>query len=258
VQRRSAEETASDDNVRSILETVTAGQKSDSSIELVLPRRPRPAGLPPVAAPRPAAEPPAAPPVQRMPLREATTQAEQPYPAFVPGQPSEGFEPSEGVDSGPAATAYQPALAAATPPVVQRAAAPPATPTPAMPHMVPTEIGELPSDLWQLLGATPPAPAASAPAGNGAMLQRQVTAAPQPATPAPTRQYISPAVVQRAETTAATAARAEPAATTRAPAEGEGEGEKKSEVDVDELSRQVLQVIRRRLAVEWERSRGRF
>jgi hypothetical protein len=270
VQRRSAEELASDDNVRSILETVTAGQKSDSSIELVLPRRPRPAPVSTgVAAPRPAAEPVgAAPLAQRMPLPEVET-AEQPAPTFAPLQPFEAQgEAAEGVVGGPAAPTYQPVPAPVTavPLPVQREVEAPAGPAPATPHMVPTEIGDLPSDLWQLLGTTPPAPVANAPTGNGSAVQRQVTAAPRPAAPMTAAamaggSLIAAPVVQRAETAATQTAApptATPAPAATEAAEGEGEGEKKSEVDIDELSRQVMQVLRRRLAVEWERSRGRF
>lgn len=255
VQRRSAEEMASDESVRSILETVTAGQKSDSSIELVLPRRPRPAGLPPVAA-KPAAEPPAAPPVQRMPLPEVAAE-----PVDWAVQPSEDSEFSEGgvsfLGEPPQVSENRQGWSeGAEGGPVQRVVERPA-PAPVTPHMVPTEIGDLPSDLWQLLGATPPAPAASPPAGNGGTaVQRQATTAVRPAQPAPAS-YMAAPVVQRAE-----AAAPEPAPpTAEAPAAtataGE-EGEKKSEVDIDELSRQVMQVLRRRLAVEWERSRGRY
>lgn len=203
--------------VQQVMRQVAAAKPTDSSVELILPRRQRP---------------------------------------NVPARPVQRQPESNGQSHDPGSGAGQPTPQA----------------------YVPTEIGPLPGDLWELLGEKPPtqpqpgdgqmvmraaappvslsAPAASptpfaersfAPASP---VQRQ-TAAPPPQAPMTNS---GPAMIQRAETSAA----ASSSTTVSSTEGGEGSEGGESEVNVDELARQVYREIKQRLAVEWERGRGRF
>lgn len=221
--------------VSSLLQQVEPGQPTDSAVEVVTPRRPRP-NLP--------ERTPAA--VQAFPAPET-----RPAESAAPGLPPQGTS----------AEAAQPAS----------------------PEMVPTEIGPLPADLWQLIGQTPPSapapeagqpvgnpPAHAAPAGAASApapvvqlmpqppersqpaqaepVQRQVAKAPVSVIPITTESQDSPpaGVLQMAEAQAP--AEASPAQPT----------EPAPEVDVDELTRRVYQEIKRRLSTEWERMRRKM
>jgi len=123
--------------------------------------------------------------------------------------------------------------------------------------MVPTAIGDLPSDLWQILGERPPAPVPAT--------QRSVDSISSPPTlPDPpaklvTEEFQSPDFQRTARDSGSTAGQLD---LTRSGGEedsaGEGSGDEKDEVDVEKLARQVYPEIRRRLQVDWERGRGRL
>jgi hypothetical protein len=172
---------------------------------------------------------------------------------------------------------------------------------------VPTEIGPLPSDLWTLLGQTPPAPV---PVAGGAQATTEPPAVPSsPAAKGPVA-AATPSTVNgpllagapSAETIMRAIAEAErpsplvseevqprssqpatehpqpqplpsqlppsPEVSTSAPPSVQrevttddtvevSEAEGGAGVDVDKLARQVYAEVRRRLASEWERGRGR-
>jgi hypothetical protein len=263
VQRRSAEDVAGDDQVRSVLDSVKSGQRSDSSVELVLPRRPRPTSPAQLA---------------RMP----ETPTEESPPPVVPQTPPPAPRQAAPSPASPAAPEPSPA-APAVPPVQRQTETPPAdaplvqrqVETPAAPsgpsQYVQTDIGPLPGDLWNYLGVQPPgsdgqstaAPAVQAAAAAPSSIQlapvAPVMRATTPAAPPTNGQAAKPApqispqplegFISRVESAP------EPAAESREP-EGGAEGGPK--VDVDELARQVYSELKRRLATEWERSRGRF
>ncbi|PID86685.1 MAG: hypothetical protein CSB13_03065 [Chloroflexi bacterium] len=165
---------------------------------------------------------------------------------------------------------------------------PPPTPTPAIqrektadntPAIAPelsseetvaTEIGDLPSDLWRLIGAEPP-PVSQQPAP---------TTQPQPPTlsPAaktndletPPQQMMTPNTVQSAFISRSEATQTSdeariveditpPTEAPPAPNSEQTEAEPDAaEINMDELARQVYGEIKDRMSIEWERSRGRF
>jgi len=140
--------------------------------------------------------------------------------------------------------------------------------------LVPTEIGDLPPDLWTLIGQPTPAGPSTQPqaadVGKTVMAKREgegttaaLATAPLPfpemsrlATPDPSEYIQREAVEEEAESRTQT---------TDAPlvqgGEGGAEAEEKKEaeeVDINELARQVYAHIRGQLAVEKERERGRL
>ena len=128
-------------------------------------------------------------------------------------------------------------------------AAAPATKA-AEPYMVPTEIGDLPSDLWTLLGEQPPPPVtketpAQASAADGEV-QRKANG--QPARML-TEVFQAPEIQRVEEAPALQATAAEQAE--------EAVGEESIEIDLDLLARDVYTEIRRRLQIDWERGRFR-
>jgi hypothetical protein len=210
--------------VSSLLQQVEPGQPTDSAVEVVTPRRPRPSLL---------ERPPSA--VQKSSLDEASA-------------PRQTASPGDTQLAGS--------------------------------DMVPTEIGPLPADLWQLIGQSPPAappvtPPAEPPSSVASasvpvvQLMPQSSARSEPASsqtaqahsiqvqPAPAAVIpLSPSsdasppagVLQMAEDQAPAPAETSPAQ----PAEPA------PEVDVDELTRRVYQEIKRRLSTEWERMRRKL
>jgi hypothetical protein len=115
IQRKPAADDQLSSDLQDVLSEVAAGQATDSAIELVTPRRPRPTLTP----------------VQRAPAKEAQPGEVQSSPEEEPARLRQ-TEPSPAETTPPAKTAER--------------------------WMVPTEIGDLPSDLWEFMGETPPAP----------------------------------------------------------------------------------------------------
>lgn len=215
------------------------------------PARPRPAAPAPDAAPRAAASfqaagetarqvldsvapaQPSASTVEYVPPRQPRPVA-QPLPPVAVAQPGEGHQP-------------QPVE---NPSIFRRALEPPVEEA-EEPTAVPTEIGPLPGDLWRLIGQPLPGPQgveAEKPANQGA----QTTAgASQPASPGPSASPPpAPPVVLQCQP-------AEPPAAPPPPDSRAGEAapqdEQEAEIDLDDLTRQVWERVKRRLRIERER-----
>lgn len=276
--RDKAPETA---EIRKALRDVAPGQPTDSSIEIIPPRRPRPAspesfdiaqdklrrrveGLRPepawpersrrVEGPRPVA-----PPSGRQPLAEPGTAPRSPGEATSRSSPVQ-MRPDGGSDAAQSRTPEE---------GLQE------------PRLVQTEIGSLPTDLWHLLGQSPPRqsphgvepePATSRPAppttdGEAAAKRAVAAAEARPVPPAsPTSEQSAtqggaPSVIQRrpdeAGVDTGSAAGAEAGGAETETAAPPGERGAAEEPDVDELARRVYAEIKRRLSVEWERVRRR-
>lgn len=216
-------------------EPVPPRRASDTPIEIVLPRSPRPAPLGLMKTAQRQIEPPQGPE----------------EPAFLPGEVSP----------------------IAAPPAEQPAASLRSNPAPA--GTIPTQVGPLPADLWDLIGEKPPQPEmlseeqqsqepSRAPDRIQANAASEATAASQRAVPVPANP--GTAFIQRkleegprpTETVQpAVAPPAGPAAektTERAP-EPAGKHVGEPKIDVDDLARQVYSELKRRLAVEMERLR---
>lgn len=278
--------------IETVLGSVPVGQRTDSHVEVITPRKPRPK----------------APAVQRTPAQEPATQTPAEPDSFpeVPVSPIQAAnEPEIGEPKmGEARAQAQPSIEAA--PTVISQSAPSSQPghtapgssqvvqrqptPPEEPQMVETEIGPLPADLWRLMGTTPPAdkmnPTApgktqeqAGPVGaesskaTGPVQAGSLEGSPALATfpaaavqrwgeteDAPAQQAAAPAVIQR-ETAAPTRESSTSASgeTATAPAEGEENREqpRAAEVNTDELARKVYSYIKRKLMVEWERLRKR-
>ena len=105
----------------------------------------------------------------------------------------------------------------------------------------PTEVGPLPTDLWELIGQKPP----EAPEPENAARSTQHAA--QNAHPT-----IQRAPAEEAETETETAV--PPTPTTANPQEQA----ESADIDIDDLARRVYTDLRTRLSVDWERARGRY
>lgn len=278
--------------IREALRDVAPGQPTDSSIEIIPPRRPRPEpawpesfgiaqdklrrrveglrpervegsrpehveGPRPVASPSSARQPPAEPSRVQSSLGEATLRSS-------PVQMHQDVG-SDAAQSQPSEQSLKESV------------------------LVQTDIGPLPADLWHLLGQSPPrlhpepvegqsphgvepeaAPSGPAPptTDRDAVVKRAVAAAEARAVPtaSPTSEQSAtqggaPNVIQRrpdeagVDTGSAVGAEAGGAETETAAPPGErGAAE---EPDVNELARRVYAEIKRRLSVEWERVRQR-
>lgn len=140
------------------------------------------------------------------------------------------------------------------------------------PEMVETDIGPLPSDLWHLLGETPPGisaqepfePASRPQPASTAAVMRAVEAAESSPVPALRITPHVPLAMDKSRTTIQRdqATESPETTTTQAPGEAsetEATAESLTEdLDTDELSRRVYAEIKRRLSIEWERIRRRF
>jgi hypothetical protein len=219
--------------IQQVMRQVAAAKTSDSSVELILPRRQRPA-----TPARPATPPPA---VQTQPAAPAAKDGN--------GNNGQGDGPSRTTQ------AY-----------------------------VPTEIGPLPGDLWEILGAPVPSPMGPTGQTGSPALMRTVAAAestvpfPEPANrypgSAPTtgtngytnghtnvvQREVTPATGPSQPSSVATVQSGMPTRTASAQEGGEqgAEAGEQGEVNVEELARQVYSEVKRRIAVDWERGRGRF
>ncbi len=117
--------------------------------------------------------------------------------------------------------------------------APPA----AEPKSVATQIGDLPEDLWHLIGQEPPV---SPEEGNQTQFADTSLLSPTAVTS-------QTSIVQREPEPTS-----EPEPPEAMPDEEGSGGKEESEIDTDKLARQVYKEIKQRLAVEWERMRGRY
>ncbi len=119
-----------------------------------------------------------------------------------------------------------------------------------------TEIGELPSDLWKLIGQTPPSPAerdaSVGPAGQRLQIQQAPPSHPQVMRSIDDHAVDSPEIppVQR---------QTEPddsASNEKIPSsKGEDQKSGQPEVNIQELAQKVYREIKSKLAIEWERTR---
>lgn len=214
------------------LEQVRSGRSSDSSIELITTRRPRPALSPERRFVDPAGS---------APKREAPGTGQD---RIMPiRQPDKHLSDVKGPEGAEALSQALDVLQT-SPWVRQEPETKPWRRYPTEPEreLVSTDIGPLPPDLWELVGQEPPERAvASAPPGQDQ--------AAQPTSP--------PAIQRTSELVSAPEAagrvrrgsgieEAQPSASLRAPA---------PEIDTDELARRVFSEVKRRLALERERLR---
>ena len=267
--------------IRKALRDVAPGQPTDSSIEIIPPRRPRPEL---VEGPRPVAPPSSA----RQPPAEPGTATRSPGGATSRSSPVQRRQ--DGGSDAAQGQSLEKSLRES--------------------EVVQTEIGPLPADLWHLLGQSPPRlhpepvegqpphgtePEAAPTTDCDAAVMRAVAVAeagPVPLAPPaleqPAAQEVTPSILQgewsqvgrampaivagedigpavaiqrrpdvgeEAETEAASqpeAGEAETEAATRP-----SERQPAEEPDVDELARRVYAEIKRRLSLEWERVRRR-
>lgn len=261
---RSAQEPVPDQIV-DVLGRVPAGRPTQSTIEIIPPRRPRP--LPGVRQSR-------RPQQQPRPVRAQQPAATLVAEAAAPPEPAL-LAPETAQPTLPFARAVAaPQTLPAQTPVAQKPATPGAVPATA-PRTVETEIGALPADLWELIGETPPTPQSVArklpvesrtPASKPAPVPVAQT---QPSAPGPTLQRSTISTTAQAPTRATATQQSGPVQTStqQAPAsepaasepgdaaEPETESTGEPEVDVDKLARRIYAEIRRRLTVEWERAR---
>jgi len=248
--------------VREVLESVAAARPTESGIEVIPPRRPRPTqtrivGQPEAQAPPilDRASPPPAPVVPVTPRPSVAAISRQRSTVVMGDEDTETLVPD-------------------------------LTPTPAA-RMVETGIGALPADLWELIGESPPI-GTVAPAGrSGSASEQRTEAVPttvgvrtppreqttQASPPAPRRvpqpttssagpviqRSVAPATAQApTSVTASPAAAGESAGgeTAQAPTPAV-EQDAEAAVDVDKLAHRVYAELKRRLTVEWERVRRR-
>ncbi|MCJ7550220.1 MAG: hypothetical protein MUQ30_11125 [Anaerolineae bacterium] len=256
------------DEISELLDRVAAGRPTQSTIEIILPRRPRPQ---PVRIQEPEA------------TAVAETVASAPA-AVLMQETTQPTIPSAGATIAPQTLPPQklesPEAMVVPLEDVSGVNVPRPVPTVVAPRTVETEIGALPADLWELIGETPPAPqgvprsgpaephapttepapvpaARMQPPGPGPTLQRSAisTTAQAPASATATQQG-DPVQTGTQQAPSSDSAASEPAPSetgTVAASESEATGE--LEVDVDSLAHRVYADIRRRLTVEWERTR---
>jgi len=226
--------------VHRLLEKLEPGQETSSKIEVITPHSPRPVLT-----------------HQNM-AGQAATHSEIPKPAVLSAN-----KPAHDIQDDHTS----PMPHESTPAVVQQKAdnaIPPQT-MPLSPSMelVQTEIGELPADLWSLLGETPPPQktlqtAQSIPAET--VSTHQVTSDLQPAIPETTKQPTTnrpplPIQMEPADSPEASQNISGNTSEITKSAPAKETGEQKGEMDTDELARRVYSEIKRRLSVEWERLR---
>jgi hypothetical protein len=268
LQRRTAGGDESASQVEEALKQVQPSEHSDSAVELVTPRRPRP-----TISRKPAAEKPKQ--VSEQPTPEAPAPVDAPV--EPPAQITDSASPA---DTGSAQRAIEEAEEGEDLP------APSPGPTRAPPpesKMVPTEIGDLPSDFWEILGQKPPEtqqPGPSVKPTNGGLqrtpaspgdVSAAISFAEAPRADAPTlerppledfiqREWSAPVVQRedlRSSSSSQTISSDQPSAETSGSAE-DAESPAGDGVDVDKLAEAVYRQLKRRLAVERERGRGRF
>lgn len=189
------------DQLQARLMKVQPGRKTDSSVPLMQPSRPRP--------PRPVT------------------------PVFTP-------LPEDRDDK---AAMHDTKVANRVVPEVQRDSVEKGAPS------IPTDIGTLPADLWELIGEQPP------------QSENFFTDQQSPALSTENVNIHSASNIRQPDTVVDTLESVVHTAvpSTDPPSDSsEEEGEQPEEADVDELARQVYAEIKRRLMIEWERTRGKF
>jgi hypothetical protein len=237
VQREISEELSNETELRSALSKVSPGKPTDSSVELVAPRRPRPSVIPVQTRP----EDPGS--------SEPTSQTIQRHP-----------EDSEPIET-------RPKLGLADGGEVRRITQP--EPRPLKPATVKTEIGDLPGDLWQYLGEEPPSSIETQSTVEGshvatevATIQRSDLVASAPAQvleySPPTKTIGLDAVLPWIQRTDSGEQTESGGGESETEVTGEDEEDEAEDVDIEKLARDILPLIKRKLAIEWERNRGRF
>jgi hypothetical protein len=222
--------------VREALREVSPGKPSESSVEVITPRRRRPAfeqelGIGPAEKLAPRAQNQTHS-IQGIEKEQADIERTAPVPGIE--SPARDFEPV-------------PEEMVMAPEEI-----------PGIEHRL-TEIGPLPVDLWTLIGespgaAQPQSTQAASPAASGKPVQRE-SRPPQYGQKMP---EALTGFVQRqpAEQSAADSASAGTAGSAGGP-EARG-GQPQAEIDMDELARRVYGEVKKRLALEWERMRRRL
>jgi hypothetical protein len=317
IQAPVEEDAGSEAELRSTLEEVSPGKPTDSSIELLPPRRPRPQ-IAPVQRSEELVDSGSTPIQDRTKEEEPVIQdmpdvLEKPKAVELSAKPIQLHE-EETVSRKAATSSDRPDVDS----LGEIQHEPALGPVPEA-GFVQTEIGALPGDLWEYLGEkTPESPAPTTPE-----LTKPAPKTPAPESPAPrTREPAAPAsstqaqavrsesippaitapvptplqtyadpppadlaldTVQRTETKSETSTPVldfqtplqplglesaldwiqrtdDPAA--EADITGgefeEAELSEVDEVDIEDLARKILPIIKRKLSIEWERSRGRF
>jgi hypothetical protein len=212
--------------LQDVLDQVRPGQVSDSSIELIPPRKPRPRSRKP--------SPPVASPAMNESIDSQsgfTSTADETIPSNHPTTSS--------IQRQLADNRSKVAQAGINKVSKDDSSAPGITPE----ELVPTEIGPLPGDLWRLLGQSPPKTkptpsSAAAPSAEITVMEQQSALEPSHSDSLP--------YVQRQADQAGPA----PAQTTTGQESDAAQGP-----DINELARKVYTEIKRKLALEWERIR---
>jgi hypothetical protein len=205
--------------VREALREVSPGKPTDSSVEVITPRRQRPArekalGIEPAEK--------AAPGVHS----QTTSKSELEAIATAPGKEIPGKD-IENASAGILMASEE----------------------------VETEIGPLPVDLWELIGESPQAaqPQSSqtaSPATSGKPVQRE-SFSPQNGKKMPE----APTGFVQRQPAEPGAAGDQPVAAAAAESQA---SQPQAEIDMDELARRVYGEVKKRLALEWERMRRRL
>jgi hypothetical protein len=263
VQRRLAGGDESASQVEEALRQVQPSEQSDSAVELVTPRRPRPiiSRKPKPVSPKPAMEQPK--PESPAPVEASGQTSPQMPDSESPADTAAGQRPSDEAEEG------------------EDLPAPSSGPTLAPPaeiSMVSTEIGDLPSDFWDVLGQKPPEttqPVPTAKATHGGLqrtpapagdVSAAVTYAEAPTSERPPletfiqREWSAPAVQRVASTglrSSGSVVSDQTSAEISTDAQ-ESETTPDGEVDINKLAEAVYRQLKRRLSVERERGRGRF
>jgi hypothetical protein len=265
-------EEADGEPVYDTLKHVLPGQPTDSPLELIRPRKPRPAAEQPPVMPMPSAapdkEPAAAPAPERAPL-QTKPEVVEPIPA---AQKMPAVKPVPVVQAMPAGQKddAQPVPVVQAKPVGQQPHVQPMPVVKPEADMIPTAIGPLPSDLWTLIDQAPeaaqPVSPNVAPAASEVIPARKAetdhrVAMPVPESPSPSvqRQVIDQAPVSRAPGGMVVQLVEAPPDTGESPEQAPAEAQQAGgEVNIDELAMRVYGEVKRRLSIEWERLRRKF
>ncbi len=222
--------------------------KSNSSIEYLPPRRPRPDT-----------------PIQEIKIPAHTIQrqpVEQPNPA-KPSHQSEADISSEIVSSFEENLVKTKSSPFDIPrdqpqPSISQTSLQPLKMDKSSPMMYSTEIGELPADLWKLIGEAPPMPSKPSPTGDQPKAFRQSVTGPAESSQVMRATEALPNNQEFQEISAIQTQAETPPSTQKidksSPAETSHETANQ-DIDIPELARKVYSEIKARLAIEWERSR---